>query len=209
MQCGLVLYWSKLMSKKSERIVSLLQAKRRRDPKGFRKYLPEVSDMLPKSARRPVSKSPFGLTERERDFHRDGLEEIPHVLEGGASTDQAIRALHHYAMLIRDDAFYGELEDGDFKALVKAVVGKSPGSFRAKTTIKLESGGSTVEQVSALRGVYLDLDGERRLVSITIHPGKMREHRRLMKVVGIGADSKSDVAARHDEYLAMQDPHGR
>ena len=129
--------------------------------------------------------------------------------KGDLAKSEAVKGLHHYAMLIRDDAFYNEVEDGDFKALVKAAVGKSPGSFRAKTTINLGEGGPIVERVSALRGVYLDLDGERRLVSVSIHPGKMREHRRLMKIVGIGSDCKSDVALRHDDYLAMQDPHGR
>ena len=198
------------MPKKQDQLISMLQAKRRKDPKGFRTYLPEVADMLPEPSRRSIPKSPFGLTERERAFHSDRLKGTLEMLEkGDLAKSKAVEGLHHYAALIRDDAFYNEVKDGDFKALVKAAVGKSPGSFQAKTTIILCEGGLAVERISALRGVYLDLDGERRLVSVTIHPGKMKEYRRLMKIVGIGLDPEPDVASRHDDYLAMQDPHGR
>ena len=197
------------MAKDTDRLISLLQSKRRKDPKGFRKYLPEVADMLPEPAPRSISRSPFGLTESERSFHRNSLKETMQKLGKVELTkSKTVGGLHHYAMLIRDNAFYDEIEDGDFKALVKAAIGKSPGTFRVKTTIDLDKGGPIVERVSALRGVYLDLDSERRLVSISIHPGKIKEHSRLTKIVGIGSDSKSDVATRHDDYLAMQDPHG-
>ena len=158
------------MAKDTDSLISLLQAKRRKDPKGFRKYLPDVADMLPEPRRRSISKSPFGLTERERVFHRNGLGGTLKTLEKGElAKSEAVKGLHHYAMLIRDDAFYNEVEDGDFKALVKAAVGKSPGSFRAKTTINLGEGGPIVERVSALRGVYLDLD-RRETIGLRQHP---------------------------------------
>ena len=197
------------MPKESDQLISLLQAKLRKDPKGFRKYLPDVADMLPESRRRSTSRSPFGLTESERGFHRNGLKDALHGSKnGGLTPEQAAKGLHHYAMLIRDDAFYNEVKDGDFKTLVKAAIGKSPGSYRAKTTISVAKGGKVLEPIAALRGVNLNLDGERRLVSVTIHPGKVREFGKSMKIVGIGADSESDVSARHDDYLAMKDPHG-
>ena len=62
--------------------------------------------------------------------------------------------------------------------------------------------------VSMTRGVTLNLDGDMRLVSATIIPHKIRERDRLMSIVGIGNDSKRDVAARHDDYLAEISPHG-
>ena len=197
------------MPKKSDRLISLLQAKRRSDPKGFRKYLPDVTDLLPEPPRRSTSKSPFGLTERERVFHHNGLRKILCSLEkGGLTPAHAAKGLHHYAMLIRDDNFSQEIAQGDFKALVKAAVGKSPASFRANATVPLGEGGQPVERIAPMRGVYLDLDGERCLVSVTINPGKVREFRKLMKIVGIGADTESDVSSLHDHYLAMQEPHG-
>lgn len=64
------------MGTQQERLIALLQAKRRADPQGFRKYLPGVIELLPAlPARHSNARSPFGLTERERAYHRDGLSE--------------------------------------------------------------------------------------------------------------------------------------
>ena len=95
------------------------------------------------------------------------------------------------------------------KGLLKAALGKSPGSYKAKTTAPVgEGGGPVVEQVSVIMGVFLGLDTNRRLVSVTIRPGKYRKRRKLMEFVGGSSDPQPDVALRHDDYLAMQDPHG-
>ncbi len=48
-----------------------------------------------------------------------------------------------------------------------------------------------------------------RAVSISINPGKFRKRREAMKIVGIGRDPDPYASIRHDDYLAMQDPHGR
>ena len=203
------------MSTQQERLIALLQAKRRADPQGFRKYLPGVTELLPAPpARRSSAPSPFGLTERERAYHRDGLSAVLGKLDAGTvTTDEAKKGLQHCANLIRDDNLAEEVGYETLKSLIRAALGKSPGSYRAsyraKTTVPLGAGsGRVTERVSAIRGVSLDLDRERRLVSISIHPRKFRERRRLMEIVGAYKDSEPDVAARHDDYLAMQDPHG-
>ncbi len=200
------------MSTQEKRLIALLQAKRRADPNGFRKYLPGVTELLPAlPARRRSTRSPFGLTERERAYHRDGLADTLGKLEAGTVTAAAaVKGLQHCANLIRDDNLPEEVGYETLKALIRAAIGKSPGSYRSKATVPLGagSGGPVLERVSAIRGVSLDLDRERRLVSISIHPGKFRERRRLMKFVGASQDPAADIAARHDDYLAMQEPHG-
>ena len=129
--------------------------------------------------------------------------------EGTITTEEAAKGLQHCANLIRDGNLAEEVGYGTLKDLIRAALGKSPGSYRAKTTVPLgEGSGYAMERVSAIRGVSLDLDRERRLVSISIHPGKFRERRLLMKFVGASRDPEPDVAARHDDYLAMQEPHG-
>ena len=132
------------------------------------------------------------------------------MLEDGEITaEQAAKGLQRCANLIRDDAFTDEVDYETSKALVKTALGKSPGSYKSKTTVPmLIVNGDALEQVSVLRGVYLDLDRERRLVSISINPQGVRERKKLMAIVGIGTDPEPDVAARHDDYLAMQSPHG-
>ena len=199
------------MSTREKRLIDLLQAKRRADPQGFRKYLPGVIELLPAlPARHSNARSPFGLTEQELAYHRDGLSAVLGKLEAGTVTaEEAAKGLQHCANLIRDDNLPEEVGYETLKSLIRAALGKSPGSYRAKTTVPLGDGsGRVLERVSAIRGVSLDLDRERCLVSISIHPGKVRERRQLMKFVGASKDPAPDVAARHDDYLAMQEPHG-
>ena len=65
------------MSILERRLIELLQARYREDPKGFREYLPGAVDLLPEQP--PDSgrqRSLFGLTEQEIAFHRAGLAEV-------------------------------------------------------------------------------------------------------------------------------------
>ncbi len=200
------------MSTQERRLIEMLQAKYRKDPKGFQEFLPGAVELLPDVAHRQrATRSPFGLTEHEVDFHRRGLSEAFAKADGGTITaEEAANGLQHCANLIIDDNLDETVDHIAIKGLVTVVLSKSPGSFKAKSTVPVAKGtvGAVLEQVSAIRGVYLDLDRERRLVSITINPRKVSERRLLMNFVGASWDPQSDVAARHDDYLAMQDPHG-
>ena len=208
------------MSIREERLIDMLQAKYREDPKGFRRYLPGAAEILPEQPSRRRPRSPFGLTERELSYHREGLAKVLHSIDEGTLTPgDALAGLQHCAALIRDDNLpYGwdqslshEMGHGVLKSLLKEAIGKSPGSYKAKTTLPVGEGGGgpAVQQISLIKGVLLGLDTNRRLVSVSIHPGKYRERRKVMAIVGIGSDPSPDVALRHDDYLAMQEPHGR
>ena len=92
-----------------------------------------------------------------------------------------------------------------------AEVGKFPGSHGSKTTKPVDEKPDAMpasDRVAVIRGVYVDLDREGRPISISIDPRKLEERRTLRSIVGIGSDPKPDVAERHDDYLAEQDPHG-
>ena len=169
-----------------------------------------------------VPRGPEGLPQvparsSRASAHRGGLSEVLTKLDEGTLTSgEAVQGLRHCAALIRDDNLpYGwdeslshEMGYEVLKGLLRTALGKSPGSYKAKTTVPVgEGGGPVVEQVSAIMGVLLDLDTNRRLVSVSIHPGKYRKRREVMAIVGIGSDPNPDVALRHDDYLAMQDPH--
>ena len=193
------------MSIQERRLIELLQARYREDPKGFREYLPGAVDLLPEqppeSGRRT---SLFGLTEQEIVFHRAGLAAVFEKLDkGSVATEEAARGLQHCAALIMDDNLPEEADYEKLKRLIRAGIGKSPGSYKSKVTIQIgEGSGDVHERVSAIRGVYLDLDARRRLVSISIHPRKVQERRGLMQFVGASKDPQSDVSSRHDDYLA-------
>ena len=210
------------MTIQEKRVIDLLQVKRREDPEGFRKYLPSVDKILPDLPSRPGrTKAAFGLTERELAYHREGLLVVVRKLDDATLTsEEALKGLQHCAALIKDDnlPYAGEGAEDDLpykidydmlKALVRAAIGKSPGSYKSKTRVPLgNDGGSVLERISVIMGVHLELDRDGQLVSIAINPGRFRERRKFMKIVGVGSDPEPDVAARHDFYLAMQDPHG-
>ena len=207
------------MTTEEKRLIDLLQAKYREDPKGFRKYLPGAAELLPEQPpTRSRTRTTFGLTERERSYHRAGLSEVLGKLDDSTITaNEAVKGLQHCAALIKDDNLpYGwdeslshEMGYEVKKALLRAALGKSPGSYTSKTTVPFTGdGGPVLESVSVIMGVLLNLDRNRRLVSVSIDPGKYRARRKAMAIVGIGSDPNPDVALRHDDYLAMQDPHG-
>ena len=187
----------------------LLVSKYQADPSWFERHLPDIAEIMRQTA--PTSRrshSPFVLTEREREFRTKALSDVK--VMGELSREDAIRALEHSAYLIRDDSWPIHMRYKAFALLLKAVVGKSPGSFRKNTTIRIEDTRDVepAYHASIIRGVVLNLDTEMRLVSITITPRKFRERKMIMSIVGIGRDPKSDVARRHDDYLAEMSPHG-
>lgn len=199
------------MALPNDDLIELLRAKRRADPDGFREYLPDIDELL---ADLPVKRSDpvrHRLTVQERAHHHDGLARaLERIRASDLSSGEAAQALQHCANLLRDDPLTVDVNYKVVMGLAKAALGKSPGSYRSKTTVSLAGadGGVAMDRVVAIRGVYLDLDREGRLVSISINPGKFKERRKLMSIVGAGSDPRTDVAARHDDYLAMQDPHG-
>ena len=216
--------WGVDMAVQDKRLLELLQAKRREDPDGFRAYMPEVAEMLSEQPTKRTRRkgSPFGLTEQEIRYHRTELSEVLSRLNGDTiGAEEAVKGLMHCAHLARDGSLQytgeSELVNGGIphemghevlKSLVRAAVGKSPGSYKAKTTIPVATGGDVLERVSVIMGVFLEFDRDDRLVSIAIDPGRFKKRRKLMAFVGASSDPEPDVALRHDDYLATQDPHG-
>lgn len=198
------------MTSTEKRIIDLLQAKRKEDPVGFREYLPTVADLLPTLLPKRPAKSPFGLTEKELAFHKSGLEDALGKVGGGDAQD-GIKGLQHYAHIKIHDSFSTDATFDVAERLFKTAFGKSHRSYKRKTTIPVAGEGAAPvqERVTVLRGVYLELDRNRRLVSVSVNPTKVKEMAKLMKIVGIIKDAPRDMAEKHDDYLAMIGPHGR
>jgi len=193
------------MRKVTERqIIDLLLSKYRADPEGFRAYLPEVSRVLEvlRPSSRPVSKSPFGLTDRERMHHQQRLHELLNRTDP-LSHDQAVRALEHWATLVMDDNLPADAQTKHLMAILKPVIGKAPGSFKAvsRAQVKEDQGEKAFTDVSVMRGVLLSFDRNMQLLSVLVNPRKVRERRKLLSLVGAGSDPFPDVAALHDDYL--------
>ena len=196
-------------SETPEKVVfSILASKYQSSPDWFEQNLPEISEIMLRIVQSPqLSPTPFGLTEREREFHRKALCRIERIDK--LNSEHAIEGLGHCAALIRDDSLPDDIAYETLVRLFKGAFGKSPGSYKTNTTIPVDSGsnGEPTYHISLVRGVVMNLDLSMRLVSITVTPRKVRERRKLMRIVGIGRDPASDVSAKHDEYLAEQTPH--
>ena len=192
-----------------ESAFEILVSKYQANPIWFEKHLPDIAQIMQDAVSPPLRyRSPFVLTEREREFHIDALPDKDAI--GKLGREDAIEALEHCAYLIRDDSLPGYMRYEAFASLFKTVSGKAPGAFRKSTTLPINEMrvAESAHHVSIIRGVVLDLDAEMRLVSITVTPRKFRERKKMLSIVGIGRDPKSDVARRHDDYLAEQSPHG-
>lgn len=196
--------------KKPQFLESLL-AKYRADPERFRAYLPEVAqtlDAMYPALRSP--RSPFGLTEQERAYRRQALRRIlEHLEQGHVLPEEAGKGLEHCATLIDDDSLPPDVSQDTLARLLRAAIGKSPGSVKANTTIPMldSQEDKVVNRISVVRGVVLNLTWDMRLVSITITPRKFKERHKALRFVGAARDVASDVALRHDDHLAAGVPH--
>jgi hypothetical protein len=192
-------------------IIDLLLNKYRLDPASFRDFLPEVAEVL--DSRYPThrtSRSPFGLTPRERSARVETLLQLVNRLnETELTQDEARRGLEHCAALVSDGSLPDEVTQKTIGLLVRRVIGKSPSAFKTNTTVPVshELSEHASAQVSVIRGVTLSLTWDMRLVSISISPHEMKERRRALRFVGIAKDSATNVAEHHDDYLAGADPH--
>jgi len=192
-------------------LLDLLLVKYRSDPNRFRDFLPEVAqelDVIAPESR--GSRSPFGLTERERAARQEALRKVlEHLEQGSFPREEAVLGLEHCAVLIQDDSLPPEVGYDTLVRLLRTAIGKSPGSIKVVTTFPVQEGqeGKIANRTSPVRGVTLNLAWDMRLVSVTITPGKVQERRKALRFVGIGRDADPEVAREHDKYLALGDPH--
>ena len=137
-------------------------------------------------------------------------ETLAAVASGAATPADAVKGLEHCAFLIRDDSLPAEADYETLCALFKAAFGKRPASFKKSAALKVAAGRTAddvVHKFSLVRGVSLEIDREMRLISVSVSPRKVKQRRKLLSFVGAAQDAESDVAQRHDEYLAMISPH--
>ena len=137
-------------------------------------------------------------------------ETLAAVASGAATPAKAVKGLEHCAFLIRDDSLPSEADYEFMCALFKAAFGKRPASFKKSQEIKVtadRTADDVVHKFSLVRGVSFELDREMRLISVSVSPHKVMRRRKLLSFVGAAQDAESDVAQRHDEYLARISPH--
>ena len=185
-----------------ESVLRSLLNKYQADPEGFRSYLPEVAQELQQllpSRRRGSRHS--ALTEQERERLQKALPQL--LDKKKLSSEKAIQALECCATLIQDGSLSSEVNRQTLLSLFHQAMGVPLSKIKKATRIPLRDG-EVVKEVALLRGVRLNLTWNDHLVAITVSPAKLKERSEALKFVGIAKDAISDVAQRHDAYLAEE-----
>ncbi|MEK7354634.1 MAG: hypothetical protein AABZ77_09040 [Chloroflexota bacterium] len=184
----------------TDSILQNLVNKFRVDPQGFRSYLPEVAQELEQVLPARTKKSYTSeLTELERKRSCESLCEL--LSRKRLSPVEAIQALEYCATLIQDESLPQVIDRKTLLSLLGQVVGTPISKMKKNNKIAVHDG-EIAKEMAILRGVYLELTWNDRLVAISIFPNKFKERSRALKLVGIAEDSASDVSERHDAYLA-------
>ncbi len=197
-----------------DELVWLLTLKYVEDTDTFREFLPGVADALDCVLSQPYPTRPAKtLSDLDRDFHQRALNEVmKDRTDGVMPSEQAVKALEHFAPLAQDVRWAALPYYDDRIMLLKSAVGRLPCSFWSRETVVIDGRGApgkVAYSVPLLRGVNLELDRHWKLLSISVSPHVFRERSKIMDLFGMSHELKIDTALRHDDYLADIDPHGR
>ncbi len=172
-------------------------------PACLRSALPEVADLLDRTIGAEVARrwneSPFGLTERERNFHVQAFEDILRRFKSLTHTE-AVEGLEHGASLLTDDFTPGYPPRHELLRLVRKATGIQPRKT-GKPVEKILTEGESSRTVPVVRGVDLHLTWEFKLAKVTMDPDQWRLRDQAFSIMGMGVDTADDVAGRHDDYL--------
>ena len=193
----------KLTDEEKDGLAQRVLEAHQRDPELLRRILPEVASLLdglqPPRQIRQVNQSPFGLTERERNFHKEALESIFRRSKTLTQAD-AIKGLEHGANLLVDDFTPGYPSRQELLKLARKATGIQPRK-RGGPIEEIVREGESSRIVPVVRGVDLHLTWEFKLVKVTMDPRQWRLRSQALSIIGIGKDTALDVAENHDDYL--------
>lgn len=176
------------------------------DPVRLQKVLPEIAQeldqILSPSQEQRGGTSPFGLTDRERNFYKESLDHVLRKSKSHAlSTEDAIKGLEHAAALLIDNFSPGYPPRQDLLRLVRKATGTGPRKT-GQPEEKIIRDGQTSRTVAVVKGVDLHLTWELKLLRVSLDPSQWRLRSQAFSFVGMAADIATDVAERHDDYLA-------
>ena len=193
----------RLTEKDKEELVQLVLEVHNNDPSRLRNMLPHVADLLeglaPQELIRRGNDSPFGLTERERNFHKEALDSISRRSKS-LTPEEAIKGLEHGANLLVDDFTPGYPPRQELLRLVRKATGIQPRKT-GKPVEKVIRGGESSRSVPVVRGIDLHLTWEFQLVRVTMNPNQWRLRSQALSIIGIGNETATDGAENHDAYL--------
>ena len=76
-----------------------------------------------------------------------------------------------------------------------------PFTAKEEQTIYFQKGKPEHHTYTLARGIILSLTWDRKLIKIAFNPKEFAVKQKLFSFVGMGSDTATDVARRHDYYL--------
>ena len=192
-------------AKSRAKIVRTILEKFKRDPDSIASFFPEVYKELcglkTKNSRLVPEAYESGhgeLTELERRTREAKLRKIVEKFQTGAtlSKDEGLELLEHLASLSLKQV-------PEYPIALKAVERVLSINFNEeRDQTRLFRKGRTGKIQRLLPGIELYLTWDGKMLKIKWHKYDIIRRNKALSFVGRGADSQSDVAGRHDEYLA-------
>lgn len=194
-----------LTSQQKDSLAQAIIDRYERDPASVEKLFPEAAQMLGNAGFRSTrqnagNRSP--LTETERGKRLQSLNRALEYMKltKGLSTKQAIQALEDIAALVEASPWEPPpVTKKDIATLLKAAACLSL-SRKGKAQKVVLQEGEPCREVLLLRGVKLELTWDKKLLSIEIEPKELAIRAKALSIIGIGPDTATDVAERHDNY---------
>lgn len=173
----------------------ILINKYRADPDGFRFYLPEATQEIEKMLTSPIKRTHIStLTELERARLCKSLLNIPK--DKKIPQAEAIQALEYCATLVQDESLPDEIDRKAVLHFIHNAIGSPVSKIERVTRITLNDGQET-RKLAILRGIYLHLTWNDRLVAVSISPSKHKERSEAMRFVGIASDSDPNTSVKY------------
>ena len=175
----------------------------RADPGRLRQALPEIADFLDELEQptilRPRNTGLTGLTTRERNFHKEALDDILRRFRS-LKPEEAVEGLEHAANLLVDGFSPGYPSRQEVLRLVRKATGIQPRK-EGKPLEKVVGEGNPSRVVPVVMGIDLHLTWDYNLVKVAMEPQRWRLRSQAISIIGIGQDTADDVAELHDDYL--------
>ena len=126
---------------REDKLLHLLQAKRSEDPEGFRKYLPEVEQLLCDLLDSPpkIHRTFSAVDGQPSPYEESWWEAVQKLAQGNITTLEAVGGLEACANLLLDNPYSTAVNYEPVLGLFQKVTDKSPDSYESETTIKLRN----------------------------------------------------------------------
>lgn len=200
---------AKFSSRDRDTIVESVVAAFRENPEKVRETLPSVVRILEQTGLGSSGRArsyPYSLTVGERQSRSQRLQEVLVTMgRQKLSHSDALQALEDGLVLLEDGQEDAVALRPKLLKLLRQIADVSLAIEGKQRKYPLRTD-PPARAVTLLRGITCHMTWDFHLVSVEVDPKELAKRRKALSIIGVGPDAASDVAQRHDEYLAQEGP---